>query len=147
MNGPVTLTVTRDFAASPERVFDAWLDPVVARRFVFATPGGEMLTCEIDARVGGSALIVERRPAGDARHRLRFEVIERPGRLVFLFGADPAPEGEWTRVTIEITPLGAGARLTLTHEMDPQWAAYADRTCEGWAMILQSLERNLNDHG
>lgn len=147
MSAPVSLTITRDFTASPERVFDAWLDPVVARRFLFATPGGEMLTCEIDARVDGSALIVEQRPDGAARHRLRFEVIERPTRLVFLFAADPAPEGEWTRVTIDIAPQGAGARLTLTHEMDPQWAAYADRTRDGWTMILQSLERSLNDHG
>ncbi|WEK43010.1 MAG: SRPBCC domain-containing protein [Candidatus Sphingomonas colombiensis] len=143
MNNPVLLTITRDFAASPERVFDAWLDPAVARNFLFATPDGEMLTCEIDPRVGGAALIVERRANGDARHRLRFEVLDRPTRLVFLFGADPAPEDEWTRVTIEITPLRNEARLTLTHEMAPQWAAYADRTREGWTMILQSLEKEL----
>lgn len=144
MTGAVTLKLKRDFAVSPERLFDAWLDPAIARRFLFATPGGEMLTCEIDGRVGGQALIVERRATGEARHRLRFEAIDRPLRIVFLFAADPAPEGEWTRVTIEIAALATGARLTLTHEMDPQWAAYADRTRDGWAMILQSLERNVS---
>jgi len=44
MTDPVILTVSRDIAASPERVFDAWLDPAIARRFLFATPDGEMLT-------------------------------------------------------------------------------------------------------
>ncbi len=97
MADPIVLIVTRDFAASPERVFDAWLDPAQAARFLFATPGGEMLQVEIDARIGGRALIVERRPGGDARHRLQFETIERPRRLVFLFAADPAEEGQWTR--------------------------------------------------
>ena len=141
MTAPVILTVTREFAASPERVFDAWLDPKDAGRFLFATPDGEMLTCEIDARVGGRGLIVERRASGDARHRILFEEIDRPRRLVFLFAADPAEEGEWTRVAIDIVPSHAGCTLTLTHVMDPAWAAYEDQTRKGWTMILASLGR------
>lgn len=139
MSAPVVLTVTRDFDAPPERVFNAWIDPAMARRFLFATPGGAMLRYEIEARVGGEALIVERRAAGDARHRLRFEVIDRSRRLVFLFAADPADEGEWTRVAIDIVAHDGGSRLTLTHMMDPQWAAYEDRTRAGWTMILGGL--------
>lgn len=138
---PVALTVRRDYAASPERVFDAWLDPEIAPRFLFATPDGEMIRCEIDPRVGGHGLIVERRPGGDAAHRLRYERIDRPRRLVFLFAADPAGEGEWTRVTVEIAPLDGGCTLTLTHEMDPRWADYEARTRQGWTMILDSLAR------
>lgn len=145
MTGPVILTVKRDFAAAPERVFDAWLDPAVARHFLFATPDGAMLTCEIDPRVGGRGLIVERRASGDAHHHLQFEAIGRPHRLVFLFRADPAEEGQWTRVSIEIEPHGDGTRLTLTHEMDPQWAAYEDQTRKGWTTILGSLARTLGE--
>jgi len=145
MTAPVVLTVTRDFAASPERVFDAWLDPTQASRFLFATPDGDMLICEIDARVGGRALIVERRASGDAHHRMQFEVIERPHRLVFLFAADPAEEGEWTRVSIEIEEIPNGCTLSLTHEMDPQWAAYEEQTRKGWGVILESLSRVMED--
>ena len=143
MSEPILLTVTRRIAAPPERVFDAWLDPATARRFLFATPDGVMRTVAIDPRVGGRALIVERRAQGDARHRLLFEVIERPGRLVFLFAADPAPEGEWTRVSIGIAAEGEGSRLTLTHDMAPQWAAYGEQTRQGWTMILEGLARTL----
>lgn len=141
MTAPVILTVTRDFDALPERVFDAWLDPAQASRFLFATPGGEMLTCEIDARVGGRGLIVERRADGDAHHRLRFEAIERPHRLVFLFAADEGEEGEWTRVAIDIAAKGQGCTLTLTHEMAPEWAAYEQQTRHGWTTILAGLAR------
>lgn len=141
MSAPVILTVTREFAASPERVFDAWLDPAQAARFLFATPDGEMLVCEIDPRVGGRGRIVERRASGDAHHRLKFEAIERPHRLVFLFSADPAEDGEWSRVAIDIVPTHTGCTLTLTHEMDPAWAAYEDQTRKGWTMILESLGR------
>jgi uncharacterized protein YndB with AHSA1/START domain len=137
----VTLTVTRDFAAPPERVFDAWLDPADARRFLFATPEGEMLTVEIDARVGGRALVVERRADGDAHHRLEYVEIDRPRRLVFRFAADPAAEGEWTRVAVQIAATATGCTLTLTHEMDPEWAAYKEQTRKGWTMILDSLAR------
>lgn len=141
----VTLTVTRDFAATPERVFDAWLDPAQARRFLFATPEGEMATCEIDARIGGRALIVERRAGGDAHHHLEYVAIDRPHQLVFKFRADPAEEGQWTRVSIAIEPLGEGARLTLMHDMDPEWAAYEEQTRKGWTMILDSLARTIGD--
>ncbi|MES2044803.1 MAG: SRPBCC domain-containing protein [Pseudomonadota bacterium] len=139
MSVPVILTVTRDIAASPEDAFDAWLDPAIARRFLFATPEGEMLTCEIDARVGGRALIVERRASGDAHHHLLFDEIDRPHRLVFRFRADPAKEGEWTRVSIDFVGQHDGTRLTLTHEMDPAWTAYEEQTRRGWTMILASL--------
>ena len=139
MTDPVTLTVTRDIAAPPARVFDAWLDPALARHFLFKTPDGKMTACEIDARIGGRALIVERRASGDARHHLQFETIDRPRRLVFLFRADPAKEGEWTRVAIDFAATDKGTRLTLTHDMDPQWAAYEEQTREGWTMILGSL--------
>ena len=143
MTDPIVLTLIRDIDASPERVFDAWLDPAFARRFLFATPEGEMVTCEIDARVDGRALIVEQRAQGLAEHHLMFEAIDRPRRLVFLFRACLAgvggQEGQWTRVTVEVAPAGEGSRVTLTHEMDPAWAAYEERTREGWTMILGNL--------
>jgi uncharacterized protein YndB with AHSA1/START domain len=143
MTGPIVLTVTRNIAAPPERVFDAWLDPARARHFLFRTDAGELVTCEIDPRVGGHARIVERRGEVEARHRMKFEAIDRPRRLVFLFAADPAEEGDWTRVTIDIAANGAGSALTLTHEMDPQWAAYQDQTRHGWTMILRKLAQIL----
>lgn len=145
MSGPVILTVSRDFDASPETLFDAWLDPALAGKFLFATPDGEMLKVEIDPRVGGRALIVDRRASGDAHHHILYEVIDRPHRLVFLFRADPAEEGEWTRVSIEIAARGDGSTLTLTHAMDPAWASYEEQTRKGWTTILDSLARTMEE--
>jgi uncharacterized protein YndB with AHSA1/START domain len=145
MSGPVILTVSRDFDAPPETLFDAWLDPALAAKFLFATPDGKMLKVEIDPRVGGRALIVDRRASGDAHHHILYEVIDRPNRLVFLFRADPAEEGEWTRVSIEIAAKGSGSTLTLTHAMDPAWASYEEQTRKGWTMILDSLARTMEE--
>jgi uncharacterized protein YndB with AHSA1/START domain len=134
----IHLTVNRKFEASAERVFDAWLDPDKARHFLFATPTGEMTRVEIDARVGGKFIIVERRDGVDADHFGEYLEIDRPRRLVFLFG--DWHTGERDRVTIQIEPDGEGCRLTLTHEMNPDWADYEEQTREGWTGIVAGIE-------
>ena len=52
---PGTIVITRRFDFSIERVFDAWLDPAKASKFLFATPTGQLVRVDIDARVGGSS--------------------------------------------------------------------------------------------
>jgi uncharacterized protein YndB with AHSA1/START domain len=134
--------VTRRYRFPAERVFDAWLDPQKARRFLFATPTGTMVRAEIDARVGGAYLLVDRRDGVDAEHFGTYLEIDRPRRLVFTFAVDRAePKGD--RVTVEITPLADGCELVLTHEMSPAWIDFRSRTEEGWTNILAGLEAAL----
>lgn len=138
----VTVSVSRRFNASVERVFDAWLDPNRAGKWLFATPTGHMLTVEIDPTVGGHFYLVERRPEGDAEHWGTYLEIDRPRRLVFLFATEKDyPGGD--RVTLDFTADGEGCVLTLTQIMSPEWIAYAERTEQGWTMILESLQREL----
>jgi uncharacterized protein YndB with AHSA1/START domain len=132
--------VTRRFDASAERVFDAWLDPKNAGRWLFATATGQMVRVEIDARVGGRFIIVERRGGADVEHRGEYLNIDRPRRLVFTFGV-PKYSSETTRVCVDIVPRGAGCELTLTHEgVLPE---YAERTQAGWTEILGRLAADL----
>lgn len=141
-----SVTVTHRYAHSAERVFDAWLDPQLARRFLFTTADGEVVRCEIDARVGGRYTIVDRRPPGDAQftgditHVGEYLEIDRPRRLVFTFGVPQFDPG-YTRVTVEIAPDGDGCLLTLTNDDVPD--EWADSNTQGWTMILESLSRTL----
>jgi len=133
------LRITRQFDAPAERVFDAWLDPKTAGRWLFATPTGKMTRVEIDARVSGKFLLI-RRDGDDVEHVGEYLEIDRPRRLVFTFKV-PKYSSENTRVTVEITPAGSGCELTLTHHnVLPEWN---DRTREGWTMILNSLAGQL----
>ena len=131
------VVVTHRYAASPERVFDAFLDVGVARRFMFATATGEMTAAEIDARVGGGFTFIERRPEmGDVRHVGEYLEIDRPRRLVFTFGV-PQFDPRMTTVAIDIAPDGDGCRLTLTNDGVPP--DYLENNHQGWSRILDGL--------
>lgn len=139
----IPLRITRQYAAPAERVFDAWLQADSARRWLFATPTGEMVRAEIDPRVGGQWRFVERRPDGEALHRGTYVTIDRPRRLAFNFAVDEESEGE--RVSIDIEPTDDGCELTLVHAMSAEWADYAQKTVDGWSAILEGLARELGE--
>jgi len=135
-----TVQVTHHFTASPERVFDAWLDPETACKWLFATPTGQIVRVEIDARVGGRFVLVDRRNGEDVEHTGEYLVIDRPRRLVFTFGV-PKYSPLFTEVTIDIQTSDTGCDLTLTQTGVPD--EYAERNVEGWSGILDGLARSI----
>jgi len=138
MTEPV-LRVTRDYEFAAETVFDAWIDPATARRFLFATEDGEVVRCDIDARPGGRFTIVDRRPEdGEIEHVGEYLEVDRPRRLVFTFGV-PKYSPDMTTVTLDIARRGSGCTLTLTHQGVP--AEWREQTVQGWGMILAGLAR------
>jgi len=135
-------SITHSYSATPEQVFDAWLDPEVARRFLFATPTGVMIRAEVDARVGGKFVFVDRRPdMGEVLHTGEYLELDRPRRLAFTF-AVPQFNPDFSRVLVQIAPAVGGCELTLTQSDVP--AEWADRSKEGWGMILGWLEAALS---
>ncbi len=142
MSDAAEVRVEKRFRHPPERVFDAFLNPETTGLWLFATPGGVMETAELDPRPGGGFHVVERRGGDLARHWGEFVVVERPRRIVFDFRTDP--DAPWTRVTVTFAPAGDGCDVTLTHDLAPEWAAWADRTRHGWTTILDGLASTLD---
>ena len=137
---PPTLRIARHFEFSAERVFDAWLDPNTAGRWLFSTPTGVIMRVEIDARVGGRFVIVDRRDGEDVEHRGEYLELDRPKRLVFTFGV-PKYSPRYSRVTVDIVPTKRGCDLTLVHE--GVMREYQERTQSGWKRILEALAAHL----
>jgi uncharacterized protein YndB with AHSA1/START domain len=140
---PVDVRVARSIVASPEQVFDAWLDPARARRFLFATAAGKLVRAEIDPRVGGRFTMVDRRDGVDVEHTGTYVELDRPRRLVFDFTV-PAFSDHRTRVSVDITPHDdGGSDVGLTAHDTP--AEHAERARAGWGTILDALARALVD--
>ena len=113
-------------------------------RFMFgpALRDEEVLRIEVDARVGGAFSFLVRRQGQEIDHVGHYLEIDRPRRLAFTWGIAGESE-EQSRVDIEITPRDDGCELVLVHQMDPQWASYADRVRAGWSTMLEALARAL----
>jgi uncharacterized protein YndB with AHSA1/START domain len=132
----VIVRVSHRFDASAERVYDAFLDPERASRFLFATGTGQIVRCDIDARVGGAFTIVDRRNGEDVAHTGEYLVLDRPRRIVFTLAVEKY-SADVGAVTLDITPLSNGCEVTLTHQMKATDASLRDRTREGWINILE----------
>lgn len=109
------LRLTRRFEASPERVFDAWLNPEVARRWLFTSPVDEANTATLNTSVGGNWTICARRGGIDYTAVGEYLEIDRPHRLVFTF-AMPQFSPNMDRITVEFTPSGSGCQMSFTQE-------------------------------
>jgi uncharacterized protein YndB with AHSA1/START domain len=132
-----SIEVERHLPHPPERVYAAWLDAGSAGRWLFATPGGEMVVAQVDARVGGRFNFTDRRVGEDIEHSGEYLELDPPRRIVFTFGV-PKYTSELTTVTVAIAPDGnGGCRLALTH--DGIWLDYAERNIQGWTAILGGL--------
>lgn len=140
MNQPVKAVVTKRFPASAERVFDAWLDPDWLGRWMFGPAVREerIVRLGLEPRVGGKFSFVVDRAGAAVDHVGEYLEIARPRRLVFTWGTrDSLPDT--SRVVVEITPVGEGCELTLTHEMGSDWAAFVDRAAGSWRKMLDAL--------
>jgi uncharacterized protein YndB with AHSA1/START domain len=133
------LRLTRRFDAAPERVFAAWFDPPTVRQWLFAAPSSEPKhRIEIDARVGGSCVILNRWGGPDVI--IGYLEIAAPRRLVFtLILPYFSPDSD--HLTVEIAPAGAGCILTLIHEGPPP--DYQSPIERGWAEMFDDLAATL----
>ena len=132
--------ITRRFEASPERVFDAWVNPQTARKWLFTSPMSETNSTEMDARVGGTWKITDRRGGTDYTGVGEYLEIDRPHRLVFTF-AMPQFSPEVDHVIVEIVPDGTGCVLTLTQQGLPP--GYESETEKGWGKMFDNLAATL----
>lgn len=147
MSDRIEAKVTHRFRASPERVFDAFLDPALARRWQAAWlkrsgQVGRLTRSEIDPRVGGSFVFADERDGGEARHWGKFLALDRPTKIAFSWIVDESEADDPGEVTmiIEPEPDGPGSVVTLYNTMDAQWQDWLPQTEKAWLAMLHGIE-------
>lgn len=148
MPGLVEAKAVHDFNVSPERVFDAWLDPAKVRSWaaqaVPGIPSTDVRRVEIDPRVGGKFTFSDMRGDGEAVNWGYYREIDRPRKLVFTwFTSDEEEKEDTSVVTLSIDPMANGCRATMVHSMDERWADYVDQTANAWKLQLRQIEMEL----
>ena len=116
--GDREVVMTRSFAASRERVFDAWTKPDLVRRW-FGGQGFVIPECEIDLRPGGRYRWVMQRESMRIVMKGTYREIARPGRLVTTQEWEGFNEAGWrpeddTLNTMVLTELDGGTLWTAT---------------------------------
>ena len=137
-----TIRVTHRYGAPAERVFNAWLDPAAARRWLFATASRPLARVAIDARVDGSFRFVDGADATAVEYAGTYLDITPPRRLVFTLSED-GRRTDASRVTVEVSPMKKGSTVRLTQEKVP--VEHAGRAAGRWSGILYGLGVTLAD--
>jgi uncharacterized protein YndB with AHSA1/START domain len=133
------LVMTRDIAASRERVFAAWTDVRLASHW-WVPQDFTPLSCEMDVRTGGAWRRRMRAPDGTVVTKWGvYREITAPERLVFTYRTESAgvvdPE---TLVTLTFADLGERTRLVLRQSAFETSAARLDHQ-GGWTGALERL--------
>lgn len=149
-----TFTIERRYDAAPERVFGAWADPVVFRRWFVEAPGAVIHDWAHDFRVGG---------LGGGRYRFGgpenpdgfndtvFVDIVENSRIILSYVMGRELDGRKRResasqATIELVPDGSGTRLIYTEQgayFGDDGGAHIPLREEGCGEMLANLGREL----
>ncbi len=140
----ITIQLRRRFPVRREKVFDAWTDANVLRRW-WCPQGWVPAEIEVDARPGGEYLIGMRWPGLGRPIYVygQFLEVRRPERLVYTWQWENAFEQmPQTRVTVQFIETGATTEIVLTHEELPEIAVCL-RHRTGWLAAWERMERSL----
>ena len=137
------LTVRREIEASPEELFDAWLDAESLgswMRVGETANGVRDSDVQLDARTGGAFAITMHTATKSILHTGTYQVIDRPRRLVFTWiSVNTGDKSSLVTVDFLAGSKPGHTEVVLTHEQLPTVAAAEGHT-KGWTAIVNNLE-------
>jgi uncharacterized protein YndB with AHSA1/START domain len=134
-----TLVLERSFDAPQERVFDAWTDPEVLRRWWAAGPDGETPAAEVDLRPGGRYRLSMRNPETGDVHTVggEYREVRRPDRLEYTWAWESFDAGE-SLVAVDFRSEGERTNVVITHTGLASGES-KQRHAHGWNACLDNL--------
>jgi uncharacterized protein YndB with AHSA1/START domain len=137
------LRIERSFDAPVERVFEAWTNAEVLRRWLHGHRDWETPTAEVDLRVGGRIRIVMRDPSDgtEAGATGEYRVVEPPRTLVFTWVWDEQPE-QWQLIELEFSERDGRTTVLMTNSAIPTDGRLKSQE-RGWHVCYDNLDRLL----
>lgn len=138
---PVHAVVTGLFSATPDQVFNAFLDTRTVGQFMFG-PGireEEIVSLSNEPVANGKFTYSVRRQGDQIDHVGEYIAIDRPRHLVFTWSVKQDPTGSKSRVVIDIAPVIDGCELTLTHEMPAGSEDFVEKSRQAWGKMIDKL--------
>lgn len=144
LEGETHVVVTRRFAAPPEAVFRAHMEPELIKKWVLGPDGWTMPVCINDARPGGKIRYEWSDGAGNGFYLTgEFIEIEAPNRIVHverMHLPDPTPDNH---IETRFEPDGTGTLMTMRMTLpdsETRAAMLATGMADGMETSYQRLE-------
>ncbi len=136
----LSVEITRQIPAPPERVYDAWLDPGLMARFLRPGPGVRVRDVEVNPVVGGAFSLVML--AGEVAIPIggTYRELDRPKALAFSWLSSRTRADSLVRLTFTAVP--GGTEMTLRHTGFPDASSRNDHD-GGWVAIVDALAAQL----
>ncbi len=138
------LRIEREFAAAPEKVYDAWVDPAVFTRW-WGPEGMTTPIYQLDVSVGGNWTATMVNSDGDQHTSSGvYKVLDRPNRLVFTWAwtQENGSRGHETDVEVIFEPSHKGTRMILQQGKFEDMQG-RDNHQLGWSSSFNDLEKAL----
>ena len=134
----LSLTVSRKINASPEKLFNAWLDPKMLARFMLPGEGMTVPSAKTDPVEGGRFDIVMKAGDHEIPHHGIYKKISPHSELVFTWQSVHSVDG--STVTLTFEPTQGGTEITL-HQVKFASEDSVKSHQGGWTSILDALAK------
>ena len=131
----LTLTCRRVIKASPEAVYNAWLDPGMIRKFMAGGADQTVTEARTDARVGGGFYILMVADKAIPHQGIYKDLM--PHSLIRFTWVSPYSPSD-SEVEIRLSPVAGGTEVVLTQIRFLSEGA-RDGHRDGWTRILERL--------
>lgn len=129
---------------SRETVFDALVNPELISQWIFGPALREetILHIKTNPVLHGTFSFLVERNSQRINHLGRYLINNPPDQLQFTWAIDEMTPDD-SVVTITLETQAGSCKMTLSHELHPDWANYTDRTREAWAKMTGQLKKVL----
>lgn len=147
----ILLTMVRDFEVGSEKVFNAWLNAEMMRKWLFTLESTNKVA-ENTPQVGGTWEIVDHRGGKDYRAIGEYLEIEPDSKIEFTFKMPQFGDAEDT-IAVEIKETSKGCEMTFKQKIhvphEENWTKsdiekalqeYHDSSEQGWNFMFMGLK-------